>query len=119
MELVVDLATASIVLRDRNDLRRFSVVALPQQRGDGEENGDIGALAAALSLHDVGTVGPDGVALVPADGVRRLAGEAATRERLPLDRDWESGFGAMIDAAEAKGWVAEDGAIRAQVEWGE
>ena len=119
MELVVDLATASIVLRDRNDLRRFSVVALPPQRGGGEENGDLGALAAALSLHGAGTVGPDGVVLVPADGVRRLAGDAATRERLLLDPNWESGFVAMIDAAEAKGWVAEDGSIRAHVEWGD
>jgi len=117
MELVVDLAKASVVLRDRNDLERFSVLALPRQLGDSEQNGALGALAAALSLHNVGTVGPDGVVLVPADGLRRLAGDAATRERLPLDPAWELGFGAMIDAAEAKGWVAEDGSIRAHVEW--
>jgi len=117
MELVVDLASASVVLRDRNDLQRFSVLALPQQRGDCEENGALGALAAALSLHSAGTVGPDGVVLVPADGVRRLAGDAANRERLPLDPEWEVGFAAMIDAAAANGWIAEDGSIRAHVEW--
>ena len=80
MELVVDLATASVVIRQRDDAKRFSVLALPHQPGDDAGNGALGALAAALSLHDVGTVDPGGDVFVPADVVRRMAAHAATEE---------------------------------------
>jgi hypothetical protein len=117
MELVVDLVTASVELRHRDAMHRLSVLALPQQSGDNEANGALGALAAALSLHDVGTVGPDGEVLVLADALRKLAADAATEDGQPLEPDWESGFGAMLDSAATNGWIADDGSIRAHVEW--
>ncbi len=117
MELVVDLATAIVVLRDRDDHMEVSVRALPQQPDDNEANGALGALAAALSLHDVGTVGPDGEVLVIPEAVRRLAGDAASVDGQLLDPEWESGFGAMLDAAATEGWIADDGSIQAHVAW--
>jgi hypothetical protein len=117
MELVVDLATASVVLRHRDDVQRFSVLALALQPDDGDENGALGALAAALSVHDAGTVHPDGDVFVAAEAVRRLAADAATADGQTLSPEWESGFATMLDDATTNGWLAEDGSIRAHVEW--
>src|SRR5450631_2360793 len=114
MELVVDLSTASVVLRQRDEAKRFSVLALPHQPGDDAGNG---ALAAALSLHDVGTVDPGGDVFVPADVVRRMAADAATEEGQLLDSEWEADFASMLEVAAANGWIAEDGSIRAHVVW--
>jgi hypothetical protein len=118
MELVVDLSTASVALRHRDELERLSVLALPRQPGDGSDNGALGALAAALSLHDVGTVRPDGDVLVAPDALRRLAGEAATEEGRSLSPDWENGLTSVLELA-ADRWIAEDGSIRAHVVWGD
>jgi hypothetical protein len=117
MELVVDLSTASVVLRQRDEAKRFSVVALPNQPGDDAGNGALGALAAALSLHDVGTVDPGGDVFVAADVVRRMAADAATEEGQLLDSEWEADFASMLEVAAANGWIAEDGSIRAHVVW--
>ena len=117
MELVVDLSTAGVVLRRHGDLQHFSVQAVRNQADDDDANGALGALAAALSLHDAGTVAPDGDVLVPPVAVRRLAEAAATDEGQPLDSAWESGLAAMLEYATARGWVADDGYIRSQVEW--
>jgi hypothetical protein len=118
MELVVDLSTASVVLMHRDDVERFSVRALSTKPGDGDENGALGALAAALSVHGAGTVDPGGHVFVPAETVKRLAAEAATAEGQSLDPEWESNFVTMLAAAGTQGWIADDGALRAHVEWG-
>ena len=119
MELVVDLSTGGVVLRRHQDMGRFSVQALPLHPGDGPAEGALGALAAALSVHGVGTVGPDGDVLVPTAAVRRLALDAAHQHGGSLDPDWESEFSGMVDSAATKGWTSEDGSLRAHVEWGD
>ena len=118
MELVVDLSTGGVALRDGDDMGRFSVQAVPAGDGDGEENGALGALAAALSVHDAGPVDPDGDVLVPAEAVRRLAADAAAR----TSGDAGPGVGRRLRRhARATptpgGWIADDGAIRAHIEW--
>jgi hypothetical protein len=118
MELVVDLSTAAVSLRDHDGMTRFAVLAIPEQPGDGDRNGALGALAAALSVHDAGTVDPDGDVLVPVIALERLAGEAASREGQGLGSDWGGRFAAMLQYAATKGWLADDGSIRAHVEWG-
>ncbi len=118
MELVVDLSTASVVLKHRDDVEQFSVRALSTKPGDSDENGALGALAAALSVHDAGTVDPGGHVFVPAETVRRLAASAATEEGQSLDPEWESRFMTMVAAAATQGWTADDGSLRAHVEWG-
>jgi hypothetical protein len=117
MELVVDLSTGGVMLREREDLQRFSVQAVPEHPGDGPAEGALGALAAALSVHAVGTVGPDGDVLVPTAALRRLAVDAAREDGTSLAPDWETEFVGMVDYAASKGWTAEDGSLRAHVEW--
>ena len=119
MELVVDLSTAAVSLRDHNSMTRFAVLAIPEQPGDGERNGALGALAAALSVHDAGTVDPDGDVLVPGRShssgwPARLPAARASRSA----RTGKAGFAAMLQYAATKGWLADDGSIRAHVEWG-
>ena len=118
MELVVDLSTGGIVLREREDLHRFSVQAVPEHPGDGPGEGALCALAAALSVHAVGTVGPDGDVLVPTAVLHRLAGDAARADGTSLDPGWESDFDGMVHYAVTKGWTDGDGSLRAHVEWG-
>ena len=101
-----------MALRRREEMQRFSVQAMALGPGDGAFD----ALAAALSAHDVGTMGPDGDVMVPVGAVRRLAGDAARDDGTALDADWELAFADMVEYAASKGWTAEDG-LRAHVEW--
>jgi hypothetical protein len=117
MELVVDLSTGGVELRHRDDMGRFSVQAQLHRDDDGEERGALGALAAALSVHDAGTVDPDGHVFVPAQVVRRLADDAARQDHDDLGSDWDEAFAAMLHAAGTRGWIADDGSIKAHVEW--
>jgi hypothetical protein len=117
MELVVDLSTGDVVLRRHQDLQRFSVQARLVGPEDGPAEGALGALSAALRVHEVGTVGPDGDVLVPTAAVRRLAVDAAKEDGSPLDAEWDDGFSGMVQFAATKGWTSEDGALRAHVEW--
>jgi hypothetical protein len=117
MELVVDLSTGDVVLRQHQDLQRFSVQARLVHPGDGPAEGALGALSAALRVHEVGIVGPDGDVLVPTAAVRRLAGDAAKEHGSSLDPDWEAEFTGMVQYAATKGWTSDDGDLRAHVEW--
>jgi hypothetical protein len=118
MEVVVDLSTGTVALRSRDDLKGFAVLAIPEGPGDGRDKGALGALAAALSLRDAGTVAPDGDVFIAPAAVRELAEEAAVSEGKTLEPEWESGFTAMLDYAATKGWIGSDGAIQAHIEWG-
>jgi hypothetical protein len=119
MEVVVDLSVGGVLLEHRDDVGRFAVRARRGHPGHGEDQGALGTLAAALSLHDAGTVDPAGDVLVPPAAVRRLATEAALEEGRLLDPGWEAGFAGMLEYAADKGWIADDGAIRAHLVWGE
>ncbi len=117
MELVVDLSSGAVSLRDGDEMGRFSLQVLRREAADGGENGALGALAAALSVHDAGTVQPGGdVAIAPAS-VRRLASEAASQGGRSLDGKWDAGFAAMLEYAATAGWITDDGSIRVHVEW--
>jgi hypothetical protein len=116
MVLTVDLTSGGVSLHDHDDFSRCSVRAAPVYPG---EAGALGAVAAALSLHDAGRVGPEGDVLIPVASLRRLAGESAARGQMELGPDWDAGFDAMVAYAATKGWIAEDGAIRSHIEWGE
>ncbi len=122
MELVVDLSTKEVTVAHRDDLGRFAVRAVtdgPPTAGRRVRPDDLDGLAAALAAHDVGAVGADGDALVSSAGIRRLAGEAAARDGVPLGADWDAGFASMLDFAGSKGWITGRGDVRAHVEWGD
>jgi hypothetical protein len=118
MELVVDLTSGAVTLEDPEDLQAFAVQVVGPRAAEGPGHGALGALAAALSVHDAGTVTPDGDVLVPVEAVRRLAGRSAAHRGRTLGPRWESGLTAMLEYASAHGWVDDDGAVRAHVEWG-
>jgi hypothetical protein len=117
MERVVDLSSGAVEIRDGNETKRFSVRAVRQHAGDGGENGALAALAAALSVHDAGMVEPGGDVLMPAAAVRRLAHEAAAERGRTLGPEWDTGFTTMLEYASTRGWMSDDGSIRAQCEW--
>jgi hypothetical protein len=117
MELVADLSTGGVVLCNPDDLERFSVQAVLAQSGEPQGEGDLGALAAALSVHDAGTVDPTGHVSIPVAVVRRMAGDAAASDGGPVGPEWESAFAAMLEQAANQGWITDDGSIRAHIEW--
>jgi hypothetical protein len=96
----------------------FSVLVLPATPGDPTDAAALGAVAAALSVHDAGIIDPEGNAFIPVGVVRRLAGEAAGAEGGGLDPDWGAGFTAMLEQATRDGWVTGEGTIKAHIEWG-
>ena len=72
---------------------------------------DVERLGRALGAVAAGEV-EDGHAWISAAAVTRLAGEAGAGD------DWRVGFEAMVKYAGVKGWLREDGAIRAHIEFG-
>ena len=101
--MVVDVDLSSdppvVALEDPEDCTAFSV------RARGDRSGSGAALAAA----GFGRVDGD-EALIDVDAVRRLA---AGR----VGPGWDDDFAAMLDYAEGKGWMADEGqSIRAHIE---
>jgi hypothetical protein len=128
MELVVDLTDATVSVWLPDDFERLSVRVLTGvpatgdagptagDAGPGEDagmpvEGALGALAAALSVHDLGTVDPTGEVHLEPASLRSLAGGSDP------DGAWVAGFDAMVAGAVEHGWVDEDGCLRAHVDW--
>jgi len=117
MDVVVDLVTAGVALHQPEVLTSFAVRVLPGQEGDGAGTEALGAVAAALSVHDAGWIDPAGVAFIPTESVRRLAALAAEAAGQPLGDAWDDNFAAMLEYAATLGWISEGGAIQAHIEW--
>lgn len=116
MQVVVDLSSGSVSLDEPDDTDRFSLLALPASPQDPGDSSALGAVAAALSVHDAGIVDPEGNAFIPIEVVRRLA-EGAAAGGSPLGSDWQSRFAAMVEQATTRGWVTDEGSIQAHIEW--
>ncbi|MGH9016876.1 MAG: hypothetical protein ACRDY1_03925 [Acidimicrobiales bacterium] len=95
------LAPPAVTLAEAEDCGRFDVVVIGP--------GDHGDLARALTGAAVGTVEGDEV-LVDVAAVERLA-------RRSVGPGWDEEFAGMLDFARSKGWLTEEGAIRAHIEW--
>jgi hypothetical protein len=115
--MVVDLSSGSVSLGDPDDTDRFSVLALPAGPEDPGDTAALGAVAAALSVHDAGTIDPDGNAFIPIEAVRRLAHTVAGDPGGLLGADWEARFDAMVELASTHGWITDEGTIRSHIEW--
>ncbi|MEZ5650882.1 MAG: flavin reductase family protein [Burkholderiaceae bacterium] len=83
------------------DFKRFSVRMAAGLSAD-----------AAQVLHGIGRLDDDGFVWVRPDALR-----AMLPARLPAG--WEQGFAGMVAFADAHGWLAADGAIRAHIEFTE
>ncbi len=103
MQVVVELPGGRTELTGPDDFSGFSVAVL----GEGTQKD----LATAVAASGLGRMGIDGahVVVLPA-ALRRLARDG-------VDAAWEAGFEAMCAYARTKGWIEDDGAILAHVEW--
>src|ERR1700735_4503774 len=92
MLIVIDLATATVSLRQPDEFTRFSVAVT----GDGDG-------AQVVQESGLGRVAADGEhVVVDPQALRGLAGPAA-------DEAWDEGFAGMSAYAAGKGWVEPDG----------
>lgn len=101
VQLTVD-EHGGVRLVDRDTFTAFAVHA--------PSGYDVESVGKALEAVEIGEV-EDGHAWVSAAAVMRLAGEAGAGD------DWRSGFEAMVEYARMKGWLRDDGAIRAHIEF--
>ena len=115
MDVVVDLGSGRVALEGWETVTELAVQVDGGPMG-GPDPEDERALVAALAEVGIGRAGPDGDALLPR-GLRRLAEDAAATDGYELDAGWDEGFAGMLAYAGTEGWIDDDGAIRAHVEW--
>ncbi|MHB1517502.1 MAG: hypothetical protein ACYCVN_10620 [Acidimicrobiales bacterium] len=113
--MLVDLRTGGLERVGNYDTGHFSVKTIGGRRGAGTDGGP-GAPVAALGLLEAGRDEPGGVALIPQPAVIQLAGKASSKEGKDGSPAWLSSFQTMIQLASENGWIARDGAIRAQID---
>jgi hypothetical protein len=115
VHLLVDLGTGSVAVDEWQTLTSLAVLVAVADGSSafGSEN----RLTSVLA--DVGAArsAPDGDALLPPTLLADLAADAARADGQPLDVAWGEGFAGMLAFAGTKGWIEDDGAIRAHVEW--
>lgn len=96
MILMIDTLNGTVEVNEASDCKRLSA----EVRGDG-------SLSAALGT--LGSPDPDGKHMwISIEGLRKAAAPAN-------DAGWPLQFDAMIQYAEAKGWI--DAAARVRVHW--
>jgi len=115
MEVLVDLADGRVWLEGWQDFGSLLLSARTGRPGEVDDRA-LEGLAAALESSGAGCLGGDDALLTP-DSLRNLAASAADEDGEVLDAEWEEGFSAMLDYAGSSGWIDDDGAVRAHVEW--
>ncbi len=116
MEVLVDLVDGRVWLEGWEDFGALVVSARAARPGEVDQRERDG-LAAALEASGVGWIDADGDARIPADGLRVLAARSADDEGFELGDGWGDDFTAMLEHAGESGWIDDDGAVRAHVEW--
>jgi hypothetical protein len=116
VEVLVDLAGGRVWLEGWEDFGSLVVSARAERPGEVDDRA-LARLAAALEGAGSGWMDTDGDARIPPDSLRALAALAADDEGLELGDGWESDFTGMLDHAGSSGWIDDDGAVRAHVEW--
>ncbi|WP_426954332.1 hypothetical protein [Muricoccus radiodurans] len=89
----------TVLLTGPDDFRRFSILFDPGARGSAPAEAALARVAR-----------PDGDAA--------WVSEAALRDLAPRagEADWQEGFAGMVAYARGRGWVDDQGAIRAHIE---
>ncbi len=116
MEIMVDLSGGRVWLEGWEDFGGLALSARTERPGEVDDRA-LDALSTTIESAGAGWMEAEGYALVMPDSLRRLATEAAEEDGLTLGPDWEDGFASMLEYAADSGWVNDDGAIRAHVEW--
>jgi hypothetical protein len=103
MVIDIDLRTAPATVRlvEPDDFGAFKVIA----RAPTAERKQL-----EDAVERLGCVTADGHVSVDVTAVKALAGKRATK-------DWLASLGGMLEYAGARGWIDDDDAIRAHVEW--
>jgi hypothetical protein len=116
MEVLVDLAGGRVWLEGWEDFGSLAVSARAERPGEVDDRA-LARLAAALETAGAGWMDGDGDARIPPGSLRTLAAQAADDEGMELGDGWEANFTGMLDHAGSSGWIDDDGAVRAHVEW--
>jgi len=116
VEVLVDLAGGRVWLEGWEDFGSLVVSARAERPGEADDRSRAG-LAAALEASGAGRVDADGDVRIPPDALRGLAARAADDAGTVLGDGWEGDFAGMLDLAGGSGWIDDDGAVRAHVEW--
>ena len=119
MDVVVDLGSGLVVLEGWETVTALTVLVDGGPLGgpDGSDDTDEIALAAALAEAGIGRDRATGDALLLPGVLKSLAADAAAADGYELDAGWDEGFAAMLGYAGTEGWIDDDGAVRAHVEW--
>jgi hypothetical protein len=112
MDVVVDLTDGVAAVAAWDALSSLSV-RVDEPVSDGAED----RLTVALAAAGIGRDNGSGDVLLPSGVLRGLAAEAAAAEGRSLDAAWDEAFAGMLAYAATKGWIDDDGAVRAHVEW--
>lgn len=116
MDVVVDVGSGRVVLEGWATVTSLSVLVDGGPPG-GPDGDDERGLSATLSEAGIGREGGTGDALIPPVVLRALAVDAAAGDGYELDDGWDEAFTGMLAYAGTKGWIDDDGAVRAHVEW--
>jgi len=116
MEVLVDLAGGRVWLEGWEDFGSLAVSARAERPGEIDDRASA-RLAAALEASGAGWIDADGDARITSDSLRLLAAQAADDDGMELGDGWEADFTGMLDHAGSSGWIDDDGAVRAHVEW--
>jgi hypothetical protein len=116
MEILVDLVDGRVWLEEWEDFGGLVVSARAARPGEVDQREQDG-LAAALEASGAGWMDGDGDARITAGGLRSLAERAADDDGRELGDGWEDDITAMLEHAGQSGWIDDDGAVRAHVEW--
>jgi hypothetical protein len=116
VEVLVDLAHRRVWLEEWEDFGSLAVSARAERPGEVDDRARDG-LASVLESGGTGTVDDDGDVRIPPGALRELATRAADDDGRELDGEWEHGFTGMLEFADSSGWIDDDGAVRAHVEW--
>ena len=119
MDVVVDLGSRLVALEGWETVTTLAVLVDGGPIGGPDESDptDEIALAAVLAEAGIGRDGTTGAAMLPPGVLKALASDAAAADGFELDAGWDDGFAAMLAYADSEGWIDDDGAVRAHVEW--
>ncbi len=112
---MVDLAEGRVWHEGWDDFGAL-VVSARTGRPGGVDQRAVDALADAMAAHGSAWIEGDDARVTP-DALRALAVRAAEEDGCTPGPEWDEDFAAMLESAASSGWIDDDGAVRAHVEW--
>jgi hypothetical protein len=119
VDVVVDLGSGLVALEGWETVTALGIIVDGGPLGGPDESDDTDeiALSAALAEAGIGRDRATGAVLLLPAVLQALAADAAAADGYELDTGWDQGFADMLAYADTEGWIDDDGAVRAHVEW--